>query len=157
MPASSASSRATSAASRAGSDGDGALASNRGARSRACGRGAGRVVVLSFVRLACLLIFRFRHGQLSSRPNRTGDIRRSRFRQSMRRLSRGQADCATLAPIDRRLAMLTDRRVLLIVVATLVFAQGTALGQIAPPRSLEELKAETQARADRNGYPLTGI
>ena len=53
--------------------------------------------------------------------------------------------------------MLTDRRVLLIVAATLVFAQGTALGQIAPPRSLEELKAETQARADRNGYPLTGL
>ncbi|MCC7348555.1 MAG: alpha/beta hydrolase [Variibacter sp.] len=34
---------------------------------------------------------------------------------------------------------------------------GPALGQIAPPRSIEELKAETQARADRNAYPLTGL
>jgi esterase FrsA len=32
-----------------------------------------------------------------------------------------------------------------------------ALAQIAPPRTLEELKAETQARADRNAYPLTGL
>jgi hypothetical protein len=32
-----------------------------------------------------------------------------------------------------------------------------AAAQIAPPRTLEELKAETQARADRNGYPLTGL
>jgi len=32
-----------------------------------------------------------------------------------------------------------------------------ALAQIAPPRTLDELKAETQARADRNGYPLTGL
>ena len=29
--------------------------------------------------------------------------------------------------------------------------------QIAPARTLDELKAETQARADRNAYPLTGL
>jgi esterase FrsA len=33
----------------------------------------------------------------------------------------------------------------------------TASAQIAPPRTLDELKAETQARADRNAYPLTGL
>ncbi|HLJ21662.1 MAG TPA: alpha/beta fold hydrolase [Stellaceae bacterium] len=32
-----------------------------------------------------------------------------------------------------------------------------AQAQIAPPRTLDELKAETQARADRNAYPLTGL
>jgi hypothetical protein len=32
-----------------------------------------------------------------------------------------------------------------------------ASAQIAPPRTLEELKAETQARADRNAYPLIGL
>ncbi|HLH89244.1 MAG TPA: alpha/beta hydrolase [Xanthobacteraceae bacterium] len=32
-----------------------------------------------------------------------------------------------------------------------------ARAQIAPPRTVEELKAETQARADRNAYPLIGI
>ena len=36
-------------------------------------------------------------------------------------------------------------------------ASSVAFGQIAPPRTLEELKAETQARADRNAYPLTGL
>jgi esterase FrsA len=30
-------------------------------------------------------------------------------------------------------------------------------GDFPPQRTLEELKAETQARADRNGYPLVGI
>jgi hypothetical protein len=39
----------------------------------------------------------------------------------------------------------------------LLVAHGVALAQIAPPRTLEELKAETQARADRNAYPLTGL
>ena len=34
---------------------------------------------------------------------------------------------------------------------------GAASAQIAPPRTLEELKQETQARADRNAYPLTGL
>jgi len=33
----------------------------------------------------------------------------------------------------------------------------SAYADIAPPRTLEELKAETQARADRNAYPLTGL
>ena len=32
-----------------------------------------------------------------------------------------------------------------------------ASAQIAPPRTLEELKTETQARADRNAYPLIGL
>ena len=32
-----------------------------------------------------------------------------------------------------------------------------ASAQMAPPRTLEELKAETQARADRNAYPLIGL
>src|SRR4051794_14106331 len=32
-----------------------------------------------------------------------------------------------------------------------------ARAQIAPSRTIEELKAETQARADRNAYPLTGL
>lgn len=31
------------------------------------------------------------------------------------------------------------------------------LAQIAPPRTLDELKAETQARADRDAYPLGGL
>jgi len=39
----------------------------------------------------------------------------------------------------------------------LVLLQGTASAQIAPSRTIEELKAETQARADRNAYPLTGL
>jgi dienelactone hydrolase len=34
---------------------------------------------------------------------------------------------------------------------------GSASAQIAPPRTLDELKVETQARADRNAYPLTGL
>jgi esterase FrsA len=42
-------------------------------------------------------------------------------------------------------------------VALALTAQGSALAQIAPPRTLDELKAETQARADRQGYPLTGL
>ena len=32
-----------------------------------------------------------------------------------------------------------------------------AVAQVAPQRTLEELKAEAQARADRNGYPLIGL
>ena len=48
---------------------------------------------------------------------------------------------------------------LFVPAAIIVFALTTfpALAQIAPPRTLDELKAETQARADRNGYPLTGL
>src|SRR5215467_3349639 len=41
--------------------------------------------------------------------------------------------------------------------AVLAFSHGAATAQIAPPRTLDELKAETQARADRNAYPLTGL
>src|SRR5215471_21819085 len=39
----------------------------------------------------------------------------------------------------------------------ILIGQVPAFGQIAPPRTLEELKAETQARADRNAYPLAGL
>jgi pimeloyl-ACP methyl ester carboxylesterase len=41
--------------------------------------------------------------------------------------------------------------------AVLALSHGAASAQIAPPRTLAELKAETQARADRNAYPLTGL
>src|SRR5262245_24809928 len=55
--------------------------------------------------------------------------------------------------------MLTARRANLAAAAAAVLALslGAASAQIAPPRTLEELKAETQARADRNAYPLTGL
>src|SRR5690349_3570841 len=54
--------------------------------------------------------------------------------------------------------MFADRRALLIAAAaTLCLAHIPALAQIAPPRSIEELKAETQARADRHAYPLAGL
>ena len=46
---------------------------------------------------------------------------------------------------------------LALVAATLLLAQNPGSAQIAPPRTLDELKAETQARADRNAYPLTGL
>jgi esterase FrsA len=52
-------------------------------------------------------------------------------------------------PIARRLVLAT-------VMALIALAPG-AYAQIAPPRTIEELKAETQARADRNAYPLIGI
>lgn len=41
--------------------------------------------------------------------------------------------------------------------AAVIVLVGQAYAQIAPPRTVEELKAETQARADRNAYPLIGI
>ena len=41
--------------------------------------------------------------------------------------------------------------------AGLGLAIATAEAQIAPPRTLDELKTETQGRADRNAYPLTGL
>lgn len=46
-----------------------------------------------------------------------------------------------------------------LVLAALSLLTVTALAQtqIAPPRTLDELKAETQARADRNAYPLIGL
>ena len=51
------------------------------------------------------------------------------------------------------------RRILttLALAAGLGLAVTSAEAQIAPPRTLEELKAETQARADRNAYPLIGL
>ncbi len=45
----------------------------------------------------------------------------------------------------------------LIAAAALFVAATTAQAQIAPARTLDELKAETQSRADRNVYPLTGL
>jgi esterase FrsA len=53
--------------------------------------------------------------------------------------------------------MVGDRRAVLIAAAALFLGQMPALGQMAPPRTIEELKVETQARADRNAYPLTGL
>lgn len=55
--------------------------------------------------------------------------------------------------------MLTARRAVLAAAAAalLALSHGAAFAQIAPPRTLEELKAETQARADRHAYPLTGL
>ncbi len=41
--------------------------------------------------------------------------------------------------------------------ATGIAAAVAALGEAQPGRTLEELKAETQARADRNAYPLIGL
>ena len=53
--------------------------------------------------------------------------------------------------------MLNARRAFLAVAATTLLLGHAAFAQIAPPRTIEELKAETQARADRNAYPLTGL
>src|SRR6202051_4430430 len=54
--------------------------------------------------------------------------------------------------------MLIARRVVLIAAALVIIALARgAHAQIAPPRTIDELKAETQARADRNAYPLIGI
>jgi esterase FrsA len=54
--------------------------------------------------------------------------------------------------------MLLARRTVLAAAAMLVIALAPcARAQVAPPRTIEELKAETQARADRNAYPLIGI
>jgi len=58
---------------------------------------------------------------------------------------------APLAPLARR-AILAGA-----AAAVLALSHGAAMAQIAPPRTLDELKAETQARADRNAYPLTGL
>jgi pimeloyl-ACP methyl ester carboxylesterase len=38
-----------------------------------------------------------------------------------------------------------------------VLSAYSAGAQLAPPRTLDELKVETQARADRNAYPITGL
>ncbi len=53
--------------------------------------------------------------------------------------------------------MLTRRRAFLFAAAALVIGHTAALAEIAPPRTLDELKAETQARADRHAYPLAGL
>jgi len=45
----------------------------------------------------------------------------------------------------------------LVLAAGICLAVAGAEAQIAPPRTLDELKAETQARADRNAYPLIGL
>jgi esterase FrsA len=49
------------------------------------------------------------------------------------------------------------RRFALVGIAVSLAASSVVFAQIAPPRTLEELKAETQSRADRNAYPLTGL
>jgi pimeloyl-ACP methyl ester carboxylesterase len=49
------------------------------------------------------------------------------------------------------------RRSVAIVAGLASLQIATASAQIAPPRTIDELKAETQARADRNAYPLTGL
>src|ERR1700739_3524029 len=40
---------------------------------------------------------------------------------------------------------------------SLALGIGAAAAQPAPQRTLEELKAEAQARSDRNAYPLIGL
>jgi hypothetical protein len=52
--------------------------------------------------------------------------------------------------------MRTARAALIAAAATFTLCHATN-AQIAPPRTIEELKAETQARADRNAYPLIGL
>lgn len=54
--------------------------------------------------------------------------------------------------------MLTAARACLLAsLAIVACGPAPAAAQIAPPRTLDELKAETQARADRNAYPLIGL
>jgi esterase FrsA len=53
--------------------------------------------------------------------------------------------------------MLTSRKSVLAAAFIVALTTFPALAQIAPPRTLDELKAETQGRADRNVYPLTGL
>jgi len=43
------------------------------------------------------------------------------------------------------------------VAAAMILAPVVARAQIAPPRTLDELKAEILSRAERNAYPLTGL
>ena len=49
------------------------------------------------------------------------------------------------------------RACLLASLAIVACGPAPASAQIAPPRTLDELKTETQARADRNAYPLIGL
>ncbi len=53
---------------------------------------------------------------------------------------------------NRRCAILS-----LLATFMLLASPMLAQAQLAPARTLEELKAETQARVDRNAYPLTGL
>src|SRR5262249_37092709 len=55
--------------------------------------------------------------------------------------------------------MLARRHAFFVVaaLATVLLGEAAARAQIAPPRTIDEVKAETQARADRNAYPLTGL
>src|SRR5689334_1915676 len=54
--------------------------------------------------------------------------------------------------------MLTAARACLLAsLAIVACGPAPAAAQIAPPRTLDELKAETQTRADRNAYPLIGL
>ena len=46
---------------------------------------------------------------------------------------------------------------LAVAVLGVLLGQVPALAQIPPARSLDELKAETQARADRSAYPVVGL
>jgi esterase FrsA len=45
----------------------------------------------------------------------------------------------------------------LAVILTLALGIGAASAQVPPQRTLDELKNEAQARADRNAYPLIGL
>src|ERR1700682_6007666 len=51
------------------------------------------------------------------------------------------------------------RRTCLSLAATVILLAAPMLAnaQLAPARTLDELKAETQSRADRNAYPLIGL
>lgn len=51
------------------------------------------------------------------------------------------------------------RQTYLALVTTFILLASPMLAQaqLAPARTIDELKAETQARADRNAYPLTGL
>ncbi len=55
--------------------------------------------------------------------------------------------------------MLAYRRLIspLLAAASMLLAHATATAQIAPARTIDELKAEITARAARNAYPLTGF
>jgi esterase FrsA len=58
---------------------------------------------------------------------------------------------------ERIMSACLHRVTIAAAIAILLAAASAAFGQIAPTRTLEELKTETQARADRNAYPLTGL
>jgi len=53
--------------------------------------------------------------------------------------------------------MSSARRMVNATATALVLTAGAAAAQIAPERTLDELKLEVQARADRNAYPVSGL